>query len=440
MREGIRRRTFRLARLSQAQLDRVIHEGGGAQAVQDVYPASPFQQGLLFHSLYEPGSAVYVVSVGWQLTGRLDVEAFKRAWEQVLERHALLRTGFVGQELPSMVQVVRQQVPLPLQEYDWRGLSRAQQQERLAQVRQADRERGFEFAQPPLMRLTLMRTQEQEHWLIFSNHHALLDGWSMPILLQEVWSGYEAYRRGESPRLGVVRPYREYIGWLQRQDLGKAQAYWRMRLEAVEGAARQLGVDRGLPERTARWRAARGVLRARCFGGAGEAGGICARTQADGEHAGAGGVDVVDEPVQRQPGCGVWGDGVGTTDGVGGCGAASGIVHQHAAVAGAGRGGTGVMSLLQEVQRRQGELIEYQYTPLPEVRRWSGLARRDPAVRDGIRVRELSGGYRPRHCGSRRFALREWADRADPIRRTSLVLQHGGRRAGHPVVLRRSAF
>ena len=105
---------FPLARLNQGQLDELVRAAGGVLQVEDVYPASPLQQGLLFHSLYAPRSTVYVVSAGWRLSGCLDVPAFEGAWEHLLGRHELLRTGFKGEELEAALQVVHRRVRLPM--------------------------------------------------------------------------------------------------------------------------------------------------------------------------------------------------------------------------------------------------------------------------------------------------------------------------------------
>ena len=238
---------FALVRLTQPQLDEVLQESGGAAAVEDIYPASALQQGLIFHSLYAPRSTVYVVSVAWRLTGTLDRQAFESAWLHVVQRHALFRTGFVGQQLESLLQVVRCKVLLPFEHLDWRAMSEQQQELEFQRLHQSDRERGFDFTEPPLMRLTLIRMQEEEHRLLWSHHHALLDGWSMPILFNEVFKAYLAFSHQEQPQLPVVRPYRDYIEWLQRQDHLKAQEYWRTTLDGA--SALRLGIDRkGLAE------------------------------------------------------------------------------------------------------------------------------------------------------------------------------------------------
>ena len=229
--------------ISQRELDRLIGAVGGAREVEDIYPLSGLQQGLLFHSLYAPQSAVYVVSVTCRLGGPLDVAAFRRAWQHVVERHAVLRTAFVGHELDRPVQVVRRRVTLPFELHDWRGVLSAEQDERFAALLAEDRARGFDFAAPPLMRLHLMRVADAEWRLIWNSHHILFDGWSLPVLLDEVLAAYAAFSRSEAPRLAAVRPFRDYIGWLQRQDMAAAQRWWRDRLAGVT-APTTLGIDR----------------------------------------------------------------------------------------------------------------------------------------------------------------------------------------------------
>src|SRR5262249_61178293 len=121
---------------------------------------SPMQQAMLFHSLYAPGSGVYVVQVVLRLTGRLDVSAFARAFRYVVERHGILRTAFHWAELEEPLQVVYRAVDLPLVRESWGGLDAAEQRARVARYLGADRARGFGLgAGPPprLARLDLVR-------------------------------------------------------------------------------------------------------------------------------------------------------------------------------------------------------------------------------------------------------------------------------------------
>src|SRR6185437_16074829 len=80
--------------------------------IENVYGLSPMQQGILFHALYDHQPGVYLVELAWTLTGKLDREAFQRAWQEVCDRHAILRTAFVWERVEKPMQVVRRRVPL----------------------------------------------------------------------------------------------------------------------------------------------------------------------------------------------------------------------------------------------------------------------------------------------------------------------------------------
>ncbi len=171
----------------------------------------------------------------------------QRAWQQVVDRHEPLRTLFVWEGREKPLQVVRRRVTLPWEELDWRGLSADEQDAKLAAFLQADRQRGFDLAQAPLMRLALIRLGENHHELIWSHHHLLIDGWSSFLILKDVRAIYQALSEGRDCRLEPVRPYRDYINWLQGQDLSKAEGFWRAALKGFAAPTPLLGSpsDRG---------------------------------------------------------------------------------------------------------------------------------------------------------------------------------------------------
>ncbi len=213
------------------------------QQIEDIYPLTPMQRGMLFHSLYAPRSAVYFQQEGFRLEGRLDRAAFVRAWELVLARHSILRTAIVWEGLDEPVQVVFRRVPLPLEQHDWRAMPPAEQPAAIAAFAQADRERGFDTVVAPLMRLALIQLADDAYHFIWSRHHLLLDGWSVALLLKEALRCYDALRQARAPGLDRPRPYREYLAWLQRQDVAQAEQYWRATLAGFR-APTPLGVDR----------------------------------------------------------------------------------------------------------------------------------------------------------------------------------------------------
>ncbi len=212
--------------------------------VEDIYPLSPLQQGILFHALVETGA--YFVQHHWVVDGPLDAVALQRAFQGVVDRHPVLRTAFVWERRDRPVQVVRERATLPFEEVDLRGLSDEEQARRVSAFAAADRARGFEPARAPLMRVTLLRLRDDRHRVVWSVHHLLLDGWSTPLVTREVFALHDAHARGAPPpHLPKPPPYGEYIGWLQKLDGSRAEAFFRAALAGVR-APTGLGVDHAL--------------------------------------------------------------------------------------------------------------------------------------------------------------------------------------------------
>ncbi|WP_315787594.1 MULTISPECIES: non-ribosomal peptide synthetase, partial [unclassified Bradyrhizobium] len=223
----------RFAGVSPADLAQVRGAVDNPSDIEDVYPLTPTQQGMLFHSLYEPESRAYVTTLGCRLSGDLDVDAFRRAWDSVVERHAVLRSAFLG-HLHTPLQVVMRAARPAFALEDWRQLSDADKRTRLADLEEVDCACGFDFVRPPLMRLVLVRFAEHDYRLLWSCHHILLDGWSITTLLNELFACYGALCRGQTPRLAPAHPFRNYVVWLQHQNVAAAQAFWRRRLARFE--------------------------------------------------------------------------------------------------------------------------------------------------------------------------------------------------------------
>jgi amino acid adenylation domain-containing protein/non-ribosomal peptide synthase protein (TIGR01720 family) len=219
---------FPLARLTQSELDRVA---GRDRGIEDIYPLSPFQQGLLFHKIYAPQSGAYFTQLSGTIEQQLNVVAFKSAWQRVVDRHSILRTAFVWEGVREPLQVVRKQVALPWVEFDWRALSASEQATQLELFLKADQERDFVFSEAPVMRATLVRLADDSYRFIWSLHHLLLDGWALFRVIKEVFSFYEAFAEGRELSLEVGRPFRGYIAWLQQQDQLSEEKFWRAALK-----------------------------------------------------------------------------------------------------------------------------------------------------------------------------------------------------------------
>ncbi|MBT2297900.1 amino acid adenylation domain-containing protein, partial [Pseudomonas fluorescens] len=219
---------FPLARISQTQLESLPVEAG---QLDDLYPLSPMQQGLLFHTLYEQAAGEYINQLRVDVEG-IDAQRFRDAWQAAVDAQDILRSGFVWQgDLEQPLQIVHRQVQLPFTLLDWRA--RGNLVEALDELADAERRQGFDLARAPLLRLVLVQTAT-DHWhLIYTHHHMLMDGWSNAQLLGEVLQRYS----GRLPKANVGR-YRDYIAWLQRQDAQLSEAFWTGQLATLQEPTR----------------------------------------------------------------------------------------------------------------------------------------------------------------------------------------------------------
>ncbi|MBK0060073.1 amino acid adenylation domain-containing protein [Pseudomonas sp. S44] len=233
---GVTPSDFPLAGLDQAQLDALPV---AAQTIQDLYPLSPMQQGMLFHSLYEQASGDYINQMRVDIDG-LDPQRFHAAWQATVQAHDILRTAFVWEgDLAQPLQVVHQQVEVPFSVHDLRDLDAPAPA--LQALADAQRQQGFELASAPLLRLLLVDLGQGRHHFIYTYHHILMDGWSHAQVLSEVLQHYNGQAQ-EAPR----GRYRDYIAWLARQDQQGNQDFWRAQLAELDEPTLLAQVFRGV--------------------------------------------------------------------------------------------------------------------------------------------------------------------------------------------------
>jgi amino acid adenylation domain-containing protein/non-ribosomal peptide synthase protein (TIGR01720 family) len=198
--------------------------------LSDVWPLSPLQAGLLFHAeLAERSVDAYLVQVALDLAGAVDSERLRRAADALLGRHENLRTAFLHSADGRAVQVVRSNVAAPWQEIDLTGAPDQEIDRALAE----DRARPFDMARAPLIRFTLIALAPEKFTLVLTNHHILLDGWSMPLLIRELATLYAA--DGQVAALPHARAYRDYLTWMSCRDQQASRAVWARTLSGVEG-------------------------------------------------------------------------------------------------------------------------------------------------------------------------------------------------------------
>ncbi|MFD0026545.1 amino acid adenylation domain-containing protein [Streptomyces sp. NPDC058383] len=196
-------------------------------------PLSPLQQGLFFHAVYdESGDDVYTVQLALDIEGVVDRGALRASVVTLLDRHPNLRAAFRHEGLDTPVQVIPQDFELPWEEVDLTGLPEPDRGAAAERLTEQDQVRRFDLDAPPLMRFTLISTSHDRHRLLVSHHHLLLDGWSMPVFLGELFSLYG--KKGDGSSLPQVTAYRDYLTWVAGQDRTAAEAAWRQALDGLD--------------------------------------------------------------------------------------------------------------------------------------------------------------------------------------------------------------
>ncbi|MEV6280757.1 non-ribosomal peptide synthase/polyketide synthase [Nocardia sp. NPDC051832] len=195
----------------------------------DVWPLTSMQSGLLFHQeLAGSGFDAYHMQIVLGLVGEVDVERMRSAGQGLLDRYENLRVGFVTDRRGDAVQVVLDEVELPWREADLRALPEDERNAALERLLAADRDAHFDMAVPPLLRLMVVRTGANRSELVLTAHHVLLDGWSLPLLIVDLFARY-----GGSGAPAPAAEYKHFLKWLGEQDSDAGVRAWRAELDGV---------------------------------------------------------------------------------------------------------------------------------------------------------------------------------------------------------------
>ncbi|UEH06909.1 non-ribosomal peptide synthetase [Pseudomonas sp. HN8-3] len=228
---GLTPSDFPLAHLTQAQLDALPVP---ASAIEDVYPLTPMQEGLLLHTLLEPGTGLYYMQDRYRINSALDPERFAQAWQAVIARHEALRASFCWNVGEDMLQVIHKPGSTPIEYLDWSADPQDEQEPRLQALLKAEREAGFDLLNQAPFHLRLIRVGEARYWFMMSNHHILIDAWCRSLLMNDFFDIYMALGEGRDAQLATPPRYRDYIAWLQRQNLNEARQWWQQNLQGFE--------------------------------------------------------------------------------------------------------------------------------------------------------------------------------------------------------------
>ncbi|MCP5047212.1 MAG: amino acid adenylation domain-containing protein [bacterium] len=206
--------------------------------IQQIYPLTPMQGGMLFHALYEPHESTYFQQVSYRLSGKLDIDLLKKSLHILFERHEILRAAFIDKgKNPVQVILKKREPEIYYEDLQNRDLKDGVENY-IREFKEKDKQRSFDLIRDVLLRISILCLGNNEYHVTWSYHHILMDGWSSGILISEFFELYNSFIGNRPHRLSQVKPFREYIQWLEKQDKEESKKFWKNYLQGYDEVAR----------------------------------------------------------------------------------------------------------------------------------------------------------------------------------------------------------
>jgi len=215
------------------ELDAFLNDGK-REDVESIYPMSPMQEGLLFHSLYGDSTTAYTEQYHFDLPEGLVVDAFEESWNHLLRQFSILRSSFIYEDFSIPLQCVHKQVKIPFTVLDFTTLTEELKTKKVEYLLKKDLEEGFDFSAAPLMRVILVKMDEVAYKVVWTHHHILMDGWSIPILIETLMATYERILKGQKPAEVEEDRYEDHIRLIEEKDQYEEQNFWKNYLDGFQ--------------------------------------------------------------------------------------------------------------------------------------------------------------------------------------------------------------
>ncbi|MCP4154056.1 MAG: amino acid adenylation domain-containing protein, partial [bacterium] len=212
--------------------------------IREIYPLTPMQEGMLFHTLMDNESPAYFEQSAFTITGTLDIPLFEKSFKYLIQRYDILRTAFLHDKLEKPLQAVLKEVAVNVPFHDISGKPQEEQAAFIKTFKENDKSRGFHLNRDLLMRIAIIKNSRPGHTggesgsaryqVVWSFHHILMDGWCLGIIIDEFFQVYKTLKAGGTPDLPQPYAYGDYIRWLERQEPEAPEHYWKKALENCE--------------------------------------------------------------------------------------------------------------------------------------------------------------------------------------------------------------
>ncbi len=203
-------------------------------AITDIYPLSPLQKGMLFHSLYEQGKMSYISHFSYDFMEGVRGDLFEQSWSYLMQQHNILRTAIFPDYFNVPVQCVYDKVVLPMVELDYSDLRPEELTELLDAYIATEMKDGFDLEQAPLLKFILIRLPEGRTRLVLKSHHILWDGWSLAILMGQFVMCYDHLLKGlELPAIHASN-YGRFVRYIASKEATGSEAHWKSYLQDLQ--------------------------------------------------------------------------------------------------------------------------------------------------------------------------------------------------------------
>ncbi|MED1913794.1 non-ribosomal peptide synthase/polyketide synthase [Bacillus thuringiensis] len=220
------------------QLDTIVEQTRSVGELENIYPLTPMQKGMLFYNLMDSQSGAYFEQSSFELKGQFHIPVFAESLDLLVQRHSVLRTNFYSGWQNEHLQLVYRNKRSELYVEDLRDRKEEEQNNYTLEYVRKDKQRGFDLTKDALMRVAILRTSDETYRFVWSFHHIVMDGWCLSLVTNEVFTSYFALLAHKKPELAPVTPYSHYIEWLEQQDRQEASNYWSTYLKGYEEPSR----------------------------------------------------------------------------------------------------------------------------------------------------------------------------------------------------------
>jgi amino acid adenylation domain-containing protein len=205
--------------------------------IKDIYPLSPMQHGILFHTLADESLGMYFEQITITLAGEIDLDLFEKSFNAVIKEYDVLRTMFIYKNVKKPVQLVLKDRKTYIHFEDISTKADLEKTKYIETFKKQDMENGFDLSKDILIRISIIKTDERSCEVIVSFHHIIMDGWSLGVIIKDILENYKLLKDKKKLKIIDAKPYSNFIKWIENQEIEEGFSYWNKHLEGYDQKA-----------------------------------------------------------------------------------------------------------------------------------------------------------------------------------------------------------